>query len=105
GAAQRGAGPLAVEHGYAAPDMNIAQDALHKQVTAFNTANNSVIEIPPEPKKPGVWDNIISFGGANDTYEQQLDTYNAANKHNVTVMTGYEQTTGQNTSSMPQSYG
>lgn len=105
GAAQRGAGPLAVEHGVAAPDMNVASNTLTQQVSAFNAANNSVMEIPPQPSKPGLWDNIISFGGASDTYEQQLDRYNAANKHNVAVMTSYEQTTNQNTASMPRSYG
>jgi hypothetical protein len=105
GAAQRGAGPLAVEHGVAAPDMNIAQDTLQSQVSAFDTAKNSVVKVPDQPKEPSFWDNLTSFGGAGDSYEQKLNQYNAANQHNVTVMSTYESVTGQNTSAMPTSYG
>ncbi|MFL6142601.1 MAG: PPE domain-containing protein [Labedaea sp.] len=105
GAARRGAGPLAVEHGLAAPDINTAQDSLTNQVSAFDTANNSVVPVPNEPKKPGIWDNITTLGGASDTYEQKRSQYTAANDHNVSVMTTYEDQTTQNGSRMPTSYG
>src|SRR6476469_1537985 len=105
GAAQRGAGPLAVEHGLTQPNMVTAHNTLTSQATAFNTAKSQVTEIPPTPDKPGVWDNPSSFGGAGRTYEDKVGKVNTANDHNVAVMEQYETTTSSNTSAMPTTYG
>ena len=68
GAAQRGAGPLAVEHGLAQPNMVVAHKTLNNQVTAFNAAKAQVTEVPPTPDKPGLWDNVSSFGAVSYTH-------------------------------------
>src|SRR6266545_1099997 len=73
GAARRGAGPLAVEHGLAAPEMNTAQTVVTSQVSAYDRASSAVVEVPPTPEEPGLWDNITSFGGAGRTYEAKMD--------------------------------
>src|SRR6266545_5275647 len=105
GAAQRGAGPLVVEHAHAAPQINTAQTLVQSQVQAFDGSKGAVVPVPDEPKEPGFWDNVFSFGGAQDSYEQKRAAYDAANDNNVTVMSGYEDASSTNTSSMPQSYG
>jgi hypothetical protein len=105
GAARRGAGPLAVEHGLAAPEMNTAQTLVTSQVSAYDRASSAVMEVPPTPEEPGLWDNITSLGGAGRTYETKMAEVNAANDHNVSVMNSYEDTTSTNTSGMPRSYG
>lgn len=105
GAAQRGAGPLAVEHGLAGSEMVTAQTTLNNQVNVFDSAKRDVTEIPPTPEKPGFWDNVGSFGGAGRNYEDQMTDVNAKNDHNVAVMESYENSTDTNTSAMPTSYG
>jgi hypothetical protein len=105
GAARRGAGPLAVEHGLAAPEMNTAQTLVTSQVSAYDRASAAVVQIPPTPEEPGLWDNITSLGGAGRTYESKMAEVTAANDHNVSVMNSYEDTTSTNTSGMPRSYG
>lgn len=105
GAAQRGAGPLAVEHGLAQGGMTTASTALDSQVSAFNTAKGKVTQIPPTPDKPGLWDNVSSFGGAGRNYETKMNQVNTANDQNVAAMAEYEATTSSNTSSMPTTYG
>jgi len=105
GAARRGSGPLAVEHGLAQEGMFTAQSTLNNQVDAFSSAKTAVVEVPPEPDKPGVWDNLSSFGGAGRNYETKMTDYNAANDTNVAIMESYEGTTDTNTSAMPTSYG
>ncbi|MFB9303171.1 hypothetical protein [Kibdelosporangium philippinense] len=103
GAAQRGAGPLAVEHGLAAPAMHTAQDLATRQAGSFGDAKNAVIPVPPAPEKV---DPLAAFmvPGALVTYSQQLDAHKAAAQHNVDVMRGYENASVYNMS-MPQSYG
>lgn len=105
GAAQRGAGPLAVEHGLAQGGMSTASTALDSQVSAFNTAKGKVTQIPPTPDKPGMWDNVTSFGGAGRNYETKMNQVNTANDQNVAAMEEYEATTSSNTSTMPTTYG
>lgn len=105
GAARRGAGPLVVEHELARPELTTAQDLTVRQVDSFDQAKNSVQPIPNQPEKPGMWDNVISFGGASDDYESQMRGYNGANDQNVQVMRQYEDSSNYNTSGMPQSYG
>ena len=105
GAARRGAGPLAVEHGLAKDSMMTAQTTLHSQFDAFQAAQTMVTEVPPTPDKPGVWDNITSLGGASRDYETQMTAVNEANDHNVAVMEQYESASESNASRMPTTYG
>ncbi|MCA1655330.1 MAG: ESX secretion-associated protein EspG [Pseudonocardiaceae bacterium] len=105
GAARRGAGPLAVEHGLAKSEMFTAHSTLHNQVDAFIAAKGAVTEVPPTPEKPGFWHNVTTLGDAGRTYEDQMTQVNAANDHNVAVMERYEGETDTNTSSMPTTYG
>ncbi|MCE7009315.1 hypothetical protein LWC34_41850 [Kibdelosporangium philippinense] len=103
GAAQRGAGPLAVEHGLAAPAMHTAQDLATRQAGSFGDAKNAVIPVPPAPERV---DPLAAFmnPGVLATYGQQLDAHKVAAQHNVDVMRGYESASVYNMS-MPQSYG
>ena len=105
GAAQRGSGPLAVEHGLAEGGLTTANKTLYNQAQAFVTAKQSVTEIPPTPEKPGIWDNVTSLGGAGRNYENQVTQVNTANDHNVAVMEAYETTSSSNASAMPTTYG
>src|SRR4051794_35448233 len=52
GAAQRGAGPLALEHELATTDLHTAQDLTNRQVGSFGDARNAVVPVPAEPGKP-----------------------------------------------------
>jgi hypothetical protein len=105
GAAQRGAGPLAVEHGVAAPEMNTAQELVASQVAVYRFADATVVPVPAEPEKPGFWDNLLSAGQAGENYENQMTRVNAANDRNIAIMGTYEDVTSTNTSRMPTSYG
>ncbi|MBB4910029.1 hypothetical protein [Actinophytocola algeriensis] len=105
GAARRGAGPLAVEHGLAKDSMMTAQNTLHSQFDAFQSAQTMVTEVPPTPDKPGAWDNITSLGGAGRDYERQMTAVNEANDHNVQIMERYESASESNASRMPTTYG
>jgi hypothetical protein len=69
GAAQRGAGPLAVAHGGAAQEMATAKDLLANQVDSFYVVKSSVTPVPPAPSEPSTFHNLISFGGAQSDYE------------------------------------
>jgi hypothetical protein len=95
-AAQRGAGPLAIEHEAAAPEISNAARSMQQQVDAFETARNSVVPVPDMPEKPGFWDNIFSAGQANAKYEQRVAASQAANEHNIAVMRAYDDATRQN---------
>lgn len=103
GAAQRGLGPLAVEHALAAPALSSAQDLTNRQVGSFDDAKNRVIPVPPAPEKV---DPLAAFmnPGAMVTYGEQLGAHKAAAQHNVDVMRGYENASVYNMN-MPQSYG
>lgn len=90
GAAQRGAGPLAVEHLIAAQEIDRTQVAINDQVTAFSSAKSAVTPVPPTPDKPGIWDNITSLGGASDSYERKMAQVTAANDTNLAAMSAYE---------------
>lgn len=105
GAAQRGAGPLAVEHALAAPDMNVAQDLSNRQVGSFDQARTAVTPVPPMPDKPSAWENVTSLGDADRTYEGKLGEHNAAAENNVSVMRSYADASDHNAGGMPSSYG
>ncbi|GAB1516284.1 hypothetical protein [Actinophytocola sp. KF-1] len=105
GAARRGAGPLAVEHGLAKDSMMTAHTTMHDQFDAFRVAQRTVTEVPPTPDKPSAWDNLTSLGGAGRDYESQMTQVSAANEQNVAVMTAYEGVSAANVERMPTSYG
>lgn len=105
GAARRGAGPLAVEHGLAQDSMMTAASTLNSQFDAFQSAQAMVTEVPPTPDKPSAWDNITSLGGAGRDYETQMTVVNEANDRNIQVMEQYESESESNTSRMPTTYG
>jgi hypothetical protein len=62
GAAQRGAGPLAVEHELAGPHLDTAQDLTSRQAGSIADARNAVVPVPPEPTKPDPWAGV-QFAG------------------------------------------
>ncbi|MGH3861253.1 MAG: hypothetical protein ACRDSQ_16935, partial [Actinokineospora sp.] len=103
GAAQRGAGPLAVQHAMAAPEMKTAQDLTTRQVESFDHANNSVVEVPPRPDKLNPFDFLND--GKRGTYESKLGEHSAAAENNVAVMRSYGDASTYNTGGMPESYG
>lgn len=105
GAARRGAGPLAVEHGLAQDSMMTAHKTLHSQFDAYQAARRTVTEVPPTPDKPSAWDNLTSFGGAGRDYESQMTRVGTANDHNVQIMEVYEGESETNASRMPTTYG
>jgi hypothetical protein len=105
GAARRGAGPLAVEHGLAGDTMATAETTLGSQFDAFRSAQRTVTEVPPTPDKPSAWDNLTSLGGAGRNYENQVTQVNAANDQNVLIMEAYEGESEANASAMPTTYG
>lgn len=105
GGATRGAGPLAVEHLAAAPDISKAQELINGQASAYDEAKRTVQPVPPAPEEPGMWDNVFSLGGAQDTYESKLAATNAASQVNVDAMTRYEGVSGDNTTGLPTTYG
>jgi hypothetical protein len=104
GAAQRGAGPLAAEHELAAPQMGTAQDLNSRQAGSFVDARNAVVPVPAQPAAPNPW-AVFTSPGEVVPYRQQVADYNAANQHNVDVMTGYAGASSYNGKGMPQSYG
>jgi hypothetical protein len=101
GAAQRGAAPLAVEHLLASKEIDQTRDAMSDQVNAFTTAKANVIKVPPTPSKPGFFDNVLSLGGANDSYEAKMAQVNAANDTNLAAMTAYDSQSSSARSGMP----
>lgn len=105
GAATRGAGPLAVEHGLAQSGMTTASRTLNDQNHIYQSTKAQVTEVPPTPEKPGIWDNMTSFGEAGRNYETEMTQVNSANDHNVAMMEQYETTTSSNASAMPTTYG
>jgi PPE family protein len=104
GAAQRGAGPLAVAHLCAAPRADTSQDLSTRQVESFGAAKNAVRPVPPPPTQPDPWSMIFSSDPLV-TYAGQVSAHNAAAQHNVDVMTNYESASAFNASGQPTSYG
>jgi hypothetical protein len=104
GAAQRGIGPLGVEHDLAGMDLATAQDLTNRQAGSFADARNAVVPVPPEPTAPDPW-AVFKSPGEVVTYRQQVADFNAASQHNVDVMHGYAGASSYNAQGMPQSYG
>lgn len=104
GAAQRGAGPLASEHELSGPALHKAQELTTYQTDAFGSAKNSVMPVPPKPTAPDPW-VAFSSPGEWSSFEDQVDDYNAASKHNVATMWNYTGTSLNNAATLPQEYG
>lgn len=103
GAAQRGAGPLALVHKQAGTEMSIADRLLDNQISEFNVTKNSVKPVPPVPERPsGIKEFLF---GTPPSYLLATTAANDAAQHNVTVMDNWTKTSGDNGSRMPVSYG
>jgi uncharacterized protein YukE len=96
GAAQRGMTPLTAEHEFAAERLKTVQDAIKRQIEAFEKARNSVVSVPRMPAEPGYWENYEPNGTSNAGYERLLRAFNTANDHNIEVMKAYEAATQEN---------
>ncbi|WP_410655647.1 hypothetical protein [Amycolatopsis sp. lyj-112] len=103
GAAQRGAGPLAVAHGQAGGEMEFADNLLSTQVASFHATKNAVQPVPPIPPMPASFDEMIE-GGAKNYFEATTASNNAA-QSNVSVMDGWTKISGDNGARMPVTYG
>ncbi|MBO0839915.1 MAG: hypothetical protein J2O49_03745, partial [Sciscionella sp.] len=93
GQAQRGAGPLAVEHEVAAYQMNSASYAASSQASSLSSAKTSVKDPGPAPTDPHESGIENFFFGTEDKYKNALKGYNATNQHNVDVMNNYAEGT------------
>jgi hypothetical protein len=105
GAAQRGAGPLAVAHGGAAQEMATAKDLLSGQTDSFYQVKSNVTPVPPAPEEPSTFKNIITLGGAKSDYEDGVAKTNAVAQANVTAMDGWTTASSYNGTMMPTDYG
>ncbi|MDI5977330.1 hypothetical protein QDK53_14050, partial [Amycolatopsis magusensis] len=105
GAAERGAGPLTVQHAEASEALNLAQDLLRRQVESFWMAKNSVEPVPPVPAAPSTITNVITLGSAGAGYEQFVTEAGAAAQRNVAAMELWVDHSAYNTTMMPTTYG
>lgn len=105
GAAQRGAGPLAVEHAGAAEAMSTAKELLTDQATQWSDTKSRVQPVPPVPAEPSTFKQLITFGSANRDYESQVRRSNEAAQSNVDAMTTWTGASAVNGRTMPSSYG
>ena len=105
GAAQRGAGPLAEAHHGAATEMKTAQDLLSRQTESFREARINVVDVPDLPKEPSLFKKVVSFGGAQESYEDKVEASNAANQRNVDTMNKWAIASNYNGAMMPTEYG
>lgn len=103
GAAQRGAGPLALVHSQASTEMIIADQLLDNQISEFNMTKNSVKPVPPVPERPSDIKEVLF--GTPPSYLFAITAANDAARHNVTMMDNWTKTSTDNTVRMPVSYG
>jgi hypothetical protein len=103
-AADRGLGPVVIEHGLAGRALHVAQDLTSRQVGSFGEAKNAVVPVPPAP---GEVDALAMFVNQDValTYLKQVALHNQAAQHNVDVMNGYTGASLYNTDGQPTSYG
>jgi hypothetical protein len=104
GAANRGAGPLATEHESAGSALLSAQALASIEADVFALSKNSVVPVPPKPTAPDPWTAFVA-PGEQVAFEDQVDDYNAAAKHNVAVMTDYASNASDNARQLPLRYG
>jgi hypothetical protein len=104
GSAQRGAGPLLVEHELSSVSLVTAQDLTNRQAGSFGDAKNAVVPMPPKPKPANPMAMLVSPAAVLD-FELQVDAYGKAAQHNVDVMYRYTGATDFNTTNLPSGYG
>lgn len=104
GAAQRGAGPLAVAHDGASQEMATGKDLLRDQTDSFMQARWDVVPVPPEPAHPSTLKQIVTLGSAQSDYEKGKQKSQEAADHNVAVMNQWTTVSSYNGSMMPSEY-
>lgn len=104
GAAQRGAGPLAVEHDMSSMALDTAQDLTGRQAGSFSEAKGRVVPVPPKPEllNPAL---VFTSPAMVMDHERRVDEHDAAAQNNVDVMNGYSGASEYNTDNLPTSYG
>ncbi len=103
-AADRGLGPVVIEHGLAGRALHVAQDLTSRQVGSFGEAKNAVVPVPPAPGEVDVLAMFMDQDVAR-SYLMQVAQHNQAAQHNVDVMNGYTGASQYNTDGQPTSYG
>ncbi|WP_370947192.1 hypothetical protein AB5J62_06455 [Amycolatopsis sp. cg5] len=104
GAAQRGAGPLAVAHDGASQEMATGKDLLRNQTDSFFQVKNTVGPVPSPPEEPSTFEKIITLGSAGSDYEKALNKTRAAEQRNIQAMEEWTTASGYNGSMMPSEY-
>lgn len=104
GAANRGAGPLATEHESSGSALLNAQALTTVEADMFALSKNSVMPVPPKPTAPDPWTVFVN-PVEQVVFEDHVDDYNAATKHNVAVMTDYASNASNNVQKLPLWYG
>jgi hypothetical protein len=103
-AADRGLGPVVIEHGLAGRALHVAQDLTSRQVGSFGEAKNAVVPVPPAPGEVDVLAMFMDQDVAR-SYFMQVAQHNQAAQHNVDVMNGYTGASQYNADGQPTSYG
>ncbi|QWF81798.1 hypothetical protein [Amycolatopsis sp. CA-230715] len=103
GAAQRGAGPMAVEHGHAAQALATAKDLLQNQSDTFHDTKSKVVQIPPYPDQDQYFRDVLT--GHKDTAMTRMMSYYGALEGNVQAMNAWTSSSNHNAGMMPGSYG
>lgn len=104
-AAQGSATRLGLAHDKAALHMVQASQLIEAQSQAFYDTKNRVVPVPETPKAPSTFENVITLGSANTTYETKVQESQAAAQQNVNAMSTWTGTSADNGSRMPSSYG
>ena len=103
-AADRGLGPLVIEHGLAGRALHVAQDLTSRQVGSFVEAKHAVVPVPPAPDVVDPLAMLVDPAVAA-THLRQVELHSQAAQHNVDVMYGYTGASQYNTDGQPTSYG
>jgi hypothetical protein len=103
-AADRGLGPLVIEHGLAGRALHVAQDLTSRQVGSFVEAKHAVVPVPPAPGDVDALAMLVNPDVAV-THLKQVELHNQAAQHNIDVMYGYTGASQYNTDGQPTSYG
>lgn len=106
GAAQRGAGPLAVEQARTAEQFSTADDLLRRQAESYEYAKRNVRPVPPMPTQPPMLTDLVTNGaGAQNSYFAQAQASQDAARNNVEQMNTWSTASNYNDRMMPTQYG
>ncbi|MYW94773.1 MULTISPECIES: PPE domain-containing protein [Amycolatopsis] len=97
-------GPLAMAAADDSAHLSIARGSVNDQMSAFQTAKNSVKRVPAQQPEMTGGDLINVLHGNGDTYSARLSQWHADAQHNVQVFGGYSSTSGTNSSRVPTRY-